>query len=299
MNLNRSDVVFIEETHKYFNGDKELIGITGIISKMLFPNKYSGISEGVLRKAAERGSIIHSKCQTFDMFGGEWDCPEVENYAKIKKDNNLVAIENEYLVTDNERVATMIDVVFEDTDDTVHLGDFKTTYSLDVESLSWQLSICARLFELQNPHLKVGKLYGIWLRGDKSKLQEVNRISDVEVDKLLDAYFSGGEYINPTLMITNTDEIKKLVEVEQFIISLKEEADALEAQKKALLDGIEKQMELNDVKRWETDNIVLTRVLPTTSVTFDAKKFKEDNPELAAKYEKKSNKKGYLKLKIK
>lgn len=299
MSLNRSDVVFIEDTHKYFNGNKELIGITGIISKMLFPNKYSGISEGVLRRAAERGSIIHSKCQTFDMFGGKWDCPEVGNYAKIKEENNLVAIENEYLVTDNERVATMIDVVFEDTDDTVHLGDFKTTYSLDVESLSWQLSICARLFELQNPHLKVGKLYGIWLRGEKSKLQEVNRISDVEVDRLMDAYFSGSEYINPTLMITNTDEIKKLVQVEQFIISLKEEADALEAQKKALLDGIEKQMELNDVKKWETDNIVLTRVLPTTSISFDAKKFKDDNPELAAQYEKKSNKKGYLKLKIK
>jgi len=296
MNLKQTDVLFVEETHKYWKCDKELIGITGIISKMLFPNKYSGISEGVLKRAAERGSLIHSKCQEYDLLGTV-DCVEVENYAKIQKESGLSPIANEYLVTDNERIATMIDVVFEAADK-VHLGDIKTTYKLDTESLSWQLSICAWLFERQND-IQVDKLYGIWLRGDKYKLVEVPRIPDIEVERLIDAYFNGEEYNSPALVKKESAELVKLAQIEEFIISLKEEADALEEQKKTLLQGIEQKMIENDVKKWETDSIILTRVLPTTSNSFDAKSFQAENPELATKYMRQTDKKGYLKLKVK
>ena len=38
--LVKSGVVFNEENHTYFLGDKQLSGITGMIKRQLFPDKY-------------------------------------------------------------------------------------------------------------------------------------------------------------------------------------------------------------------------------------------------------------------
>ena len=51
--LVKSSVVFSEENHTYFLGEKQLKGITGMISRQLFPNKYRDIPEYILKKAAE------------------------------------------------------------------------------------------------------------------------------------------------------------------------------------------------------------------------------------------------------
>ena len=63
--LKTSKVKFIEETHQYFLGKKELKGITGTLINRAFPNTYKGIPENVLMKAAERGGMIH---QAFELF---------------------------------------------------------------------------------------------------------------------------------------------------------------------------------------------------------------------------------------
>ncbi len=77
-------------------------------------------------------------------------------------------------------------IVFGKRTKKISLGDIKTTASLDREYLSWQLSIYAYLFELQNPLIKVDKLFGIWLRGNKSELVEIERKPDAEVKRLLE-----------------------------------------------------------------------------------------------------------------
>ena len=48
--LVKSSVVFSEENHTYFLGEKQLKGITGMISRQLFPNKYKDIPEYILKK---------------------------------------------------------------------------------------------------------------------------------------------------------------------------------------------------------------------------------------------------------
>ena len=54
--LVRSGVVFNEENHTYFLGEKQLKGITGMISRQLFPDKYKAVPEFILKRAAEKGS---------------------------------------------------------------------------------------------------------------------------------------------------------------------------------------------------------------------------------------------------
>lgn len=187
--LNNNGIYFDSQQHRYYYLDKELCGITGIISKRLFPNKYAWVSEDVLIAAANRGSIIHEQCELMDCFPYESQFQEVNNYKKLIDDNNLNVECSEYIVTDHERIASAIDKVFKISDNEYWLGDIKTTSRLDKKSVSWQLSIYAWLFELNNPDCKVTKLYGIWLRGDKAKLVEVERIPTDIVRDLIEFHF--------------------------------------------------------------------------------------------------------------
>ena len=64
--LVKSSVVFNEENHTYMLGEKQLQGITGMISRQLFPDKYKDVPDFVLKRAAEKGSLIHAQCQFAD-----------------------------------------------------------------------------------------------------------------------------------------------------------------------------------------------------------------------------------------
>lgn len=165
MKLIKSQVVFNPDEHTYMLGDKELSGITSVISRQLFPDKYRDVPEYVLRKAAERGTMIHSICELVDDMGITHDSDEAQGYKELKDDWGLRYECSEYLVSDNEDYASCIDKVYRENETDFTLGDIKTTYVLDKESVRWQLSIYAYLFELQNPGCNAVRLIGIWLRG--------------------------------------------------------------------------------------------------------------------------------------
>lgn len=149
--LKKSDVVFYPATHTYITpAGRMLDGITGMLSRQLFPGKYDGIDEETMRNAAERGSFIHSVCELVDSLGVEHESPEAIGYKELKETYALKHEESEYLVSDNEHFASCIDKVYRDGESTFTLADIKTTYKLDKEYVRWQLSVYAYLFERQN-----------------------------------------------------------------------------------------------------------------------------------------------------
>ena len=291
MNLTRSSVVFNEEHHTYHLDGVELSGITGILSKHLFPNKYDSVPRFVLEKAAERGSYIHGACELADSLGVIPDCEEAQNYLKLKEAHGLETIENEYLVSDNEYFASSIDVVFSD----LSLADIKTTYHFDKEYVSWQLSIYAYLFELQNPDLKANKLYGIWLRGDKAELIEVERKPSDVIKQLLDCEINGTLFNPPAL---KSDVPAKILEIQNYIIELDMMTKDLTDKRKVLLDGIHEEMIKAGVDKWKTDLISLTAKKSTTRESFDTKALKEKYPDIYNQFTRQSTVKGSLLLKI-
>ena len=182
--LHKSEVQFNQKEHTYKLNGVLLQGITGMLKRQLFLDTYKDVPEDILRKAAERGTMIHEICELVDDLGITHEAEEARSYLKLKEDNSLEYLCSEYLVSDNEHFATCIDKVYFDGE-YYHLGDIKTTYKLDVDYIRWQLSVYAYLFELQNPSLKVGKLYGIWLRGENAQLVEVQRIDKGIIENLL------------------------------------------------------------------------------------------------------------------
>ncbi|MGJ1014958.1 hypothetical protein ACR77X_13675 [Bacteroides salyersiae] len=294
--LVKSGVVFNEENHTYFLGEKQLKGITGMISRQLFPDKYKAVPEFILKRAAEKGSRIHAQCQFVDTTGFTPESVEAENYLKERTKAGYKAFANEYTVSDNEYFASNIDCVWE-KDEKISLGDIKTTASLDREYLSWQLSIYAYLFELQNPLIKVDKLFGIWLRGDKSELVEIERKPDVEVKRLLECEIKGEHFLfNAPVPVD--EKLLIPMQLVDTIIDIEVQASYIAEVQKGYKEKLKIAMRENGVKSWDAGRLRVSYTPASTGNSFDAKKFQADHPELYAKYIKKSPKADSIRITI-
>lgn len=205
--------------------------------------------------------------------------PELESYKRIKRENELTTLANEYIVTDKEHFASAIDLVLCKGDDII-LADLKTTYTLDKEYVRWQLSIYAYLFELQNPELKVSKLYALWLRDDKSEFAEVKRVEFDTIKDLLQCEVEGRKFNTPAGKANNMpSEIKT---AEKAVYTLVQQIKELETQKKELSKRLLKLMQDNDVKTYKGEYITLSRKAASTREDIDKKKLKDEYPEAYA-----------------
>ena len=232
--LQKSGIDFNSEEHRYFLNGKELCGITDIIKKHIFPNLYADIPPFILNRAAERGTMIHESIELLDSgFEPKETTQELESYKRIKHDNGLKTLENEYLVTDGENFASAIDLVLTNGGKNIILADIKTTSVLNKEYVRWQLSIYAYLFEMQNPSLKADKLFVIWLRGDKSEYAEVERIDTEIIKDLLQCEVDGRQFVNP-LAKTDADVPVAIKNAEYSVYSLVTQIKELNEKKKQL-----------------------------------------------------------------
>lgn len=299
LSLTKSPVRFSEADHRYMIEGRQLSGVTSILGAVIFHDKYEGIPQHVLDAAAQRGTEIHARCAEIDLFdsteASAYDRPEVKNYIKLKAQHGITIIANEYLVSDERRVATMIDAL----DSEGNLYDIKTTAQLDTEYLSWQLSIGAYLFELQNPELKAGRLYGIWLRGDRAELVEVERRSSEEIEELLSDYEHGivrTEAMPEELTETNNVALRMVQGYERELAYFKAMMDRIEEEKARALDTLRQTMEEAGVRQIETERIKVTLVAESRSKTFDSTRFKKEHPELAEQFLKETTRKAHVKI---
>ena len=283
MKLVKSKVVFDPDWHTYTLGEKRLSGITSVISRQLFPDKYHGVPDGVLRRAAEKGTMVHSICELVDDMGIDHDSDEAKGYKELKGEWGLAYECSEYLVSDEEHYASCIDKVYRENGTDFTLGDIKTTYVLDKEYVRWQLSVYAYLFERQNPGCKAVRLIGIWLRGSKHEIVEVERIPSGIVSELLKCDSEGKKFTNPFSVspVTLPDEYRKM---ESTIMEIVSQAKYWSDKKKELTDGVMMAMVEAGEYSWKGDNVSFTRKKDTIRKDFDKKAFEKDYPDLYNRY---------------
>ena len=295
--LKKPQATFDPASHTYALADgTPLQGITGMLSKQLFPDKYKGVDEGTLRRAAERGSFIHEACELMDELGITPGSPETASYGKIKEAHGLRHEASEYLVTDGRRFASCIDKVYRESDAAFTLADIKTTFKLDREYVRWQLSVYAFLFELQNPGATVARLAAIWLRGEQSAFEEVERIPGGTVAALLEAEAEGRQFTPPSCPLTLPEKYRQM---ERSIIETERMAKEWAAKRKELMDGIMREMVLAGAYQWEGDSIKLTRKKDGIRKSFDPKRLEKDHPDIYSAYLTETPVAGSVTLKIK
>ena len=299
-----SPVIFLPEEHRYFNPEngRYLSGITSLLSRQLFQDKYDGIPQATLDAAAAKGSAIHEECADLATFGVAGTYPETEAFARLLTREGIEPLEAEYTVSDGEHYASKIDLL----DRSLNLYDLKTTSTLDTEYVSWQLSIYARLFEMQNPGLQVGRLAAIHLRGKRAKLVRVARKSAEAVSRLLADDLAGRQYIQPDAHLSPAGSgesqegmLAKLTDIERAIIEIKTRLAQAEEQKKSLTEALYQEMDARGVYKLDSPTLSITRIADTTAETFDSKAFRADHPELYGKYLRETTRKGYVKITLK
>lgn len=299
MQLIKSQVIFNQELHTYTLNGVQLQGITGMIGRQLFSNKYANVPQSVLTKAANRGSFIHEVCELTDDLGVFHESEEAKNYNALKTLYGLRYETSEYLVSDNEHFASCIDKVYRESDYEFSLGDIKTTYQLDKEYVRWQLSIYAYLFEMQNPGCKVVRLFAIWLRGNIHELVEIERVPDNVIVDLMAAEISGLQFVNPYSVHVGSNNLPaKYQEMEQSIIEINEQAKYWADKKKELTEGVMKEMVSAGVYNWIGKSISFTRKKDSIRKDFDKKAFEKDHPDLYKEYLKETPVVGSVTLKV-
>lgn len=291
--LNDSPVRYDAIAHTYTAPDGRLLrGITGLLKERLGLATYDGVSAEVLQRAAERGTEVHRLCEEWDNIGhypeGNADA---EAYVALQADNDLRHVCSEYLVSDGHTYASPIDKVFKRGERIYDLADIKTTYKLDKEYVSWQLSIYAYFFEMQNPHLVLGNLYAIHLRGGKAKMVEVPRKTKDQIIKLL--------YTNEPMKVDPYEMPSKWREREDELIKYTHLMEVYKRKVEDIKAEMLEEMTEQGVSRWETPFVQIVRREGSRSERFDAKRFKEEHAEMYAEYVTESVTKSSITIKIK
>lgn len=280
--LNQCGVVFNEEGHTYHLDGKELQGVTGILTRRLFPDKYAGVDEEVLAKAAARGTAIHRYCQIYDELGIVTEgSVEVSNYARLRDAQGLIPVQREYIVTDGEHYASKIDAVYQGKNGGVVINDLKTTYRLDKEYVSWQLSIYAWMFERMNPGIPVEGLTATWLHDDKSQYVDIERKDNSLVEALLAADINDEpfEYYRASYDVPEyiSSVQRELANIDMSMKMLKARQDKLRAE-------ILAKMGDDHAVTIKTDIATFSRVAETKKYVFDEKHFMENHRDLYEQY---------------
>lgn len=288
------EVAFNEWLHVYTASDGHtLIGVTELMKRHGLSPDYGGISKDVLEKAAARGTAIHQLLQDYD------------DGKAVIEDENLKAYKalglkvhcSEYLVSDNDIVATFIDKVLDDCS----LADVKSTSTVHRRPLEWQLSIGAYLFELQNPGKKVPHLYCIHVRDGKAKLIEVSRIPNDAVERLLECERCGVVYSD------NPVPADAALALEEQAVVLAEQLDQIARLKLAIKETEQASAELqqrlydymteNNLDEMACELGTFVRKAPYTKKALDSTRLKKEKPELYEQYLKESEIKGSITFK--
>ena len=179
-------IEFDEQKHIYTVDGIETVSVTRIVSQ-IFPRKYEGVSEEVLKKAADYGTSVHTALQNYienrsDDYKYDLLLNGI-NYDVLEKENCIEPVSLEEMVAyvgDVPLYAGRYDM-FANVNGKKTIIDFKTTSRCDGDMLSWQLSMYAIAYEQMNKE-KIDELACIWLPRNKvGSYVSVKRLGDEEV----------------------------------------------------------------------------------------------------------------------
>lgn len=298
--LPQSRVQFIENRaeglHAYMLDLDELTGVTTVLKQVLFYDKYNGISEDVLRRAAARGTAIHEAVQAH-LLGIPYDpAPDTlefkaeaaralaswQAYERGSELQTMVETECvEYLVSNEQDIASKIDVVFKNRGGEGYtLADIKTTSEFDEEYLSWQLSIYADFFRQQTGQ-QVSMLIAMWYnrsRGVWQVIQVKDKGHDA-VQSLIDDWRKG---LQREPAKVETQYPAPVIELGQMYRDIENEIKRLTAERDEFRKGLMGLMKENGIKSVELEGFRATYIEPTERRSFDVKKLLALHPELEA-----------------
>lgn len=186
--LINNGILFKEEEHEYWLGNKQLFGITQAIQKQVAGQEYDNCPEYLIKRAGEYGSGVHKSIERLINEFEHDGTLEVEDFRKLTKGMNIESCE--YNVSDMEHWSSNIDLVTRLSDTEFGLCDIKTYSNAkltksQLTKARYQLSIYAYLFELQNKGAIVKELTVIHICNKIKKDGTINHVAElVPIDRI-------------------------------------------------------------------------------------------------------------------
>lgn len=171
------EVIFEEEGHQYYVDGSPVPSVTQFIKQVMTGDKYEGVSDSVLRQAAERGTRLHNAIEVYEQDGLESnEIQEFRDYLFLKKRFKWETLESEKMVL---LYLPQIDKVLAGRFDQLQMqgglltiADIKNTSALDKDYLALQLNLYKLAYE-QSYGKQIYQLKGIWLYGGKRKYVDI------------------------------------------------------------------------------------------------------------------------------
>lgn len=284
LRLKDCGVQFNKGEHSYKLNGQPLRGVTRRIRERLFADEYAAVDEETLMKAAARGHFVHEAIQRHDETGWEPGFEDicvsplyaaVDGYAEVMAKEQLAVVANEHLVTDGHTYASAIDIVAEKDGD-VTLIDVKTTYNVNREYVSWQLSVYAMMLEAANPGISIKRLACMWV---KVRHDIVEGVSLIEVPR------KDAELVKKMLYTEDALDYG-LAAVDAELARLNWEKAQLDEKMEAARQQVQAIMETCGLTSWKSANAAYTYKAAGTQQKFDSTAFKAAEPETYKKFTK-------------
>ena len=183
--INGHTVEYIDKTHTYIVDGVITPSVTQII-KCVFPDKYAGVSEYMLKSAGRKGTALHGVIEEYENNGLEdslkhkifklgYLIPEFKNYLFLKKKYGFIPLENEVPIVYEYKGK----VVFVGRLDQVALYqnkltiiDIKRTHTLDLMYLKMQENLY-RLGYQQSYKKDIQQLHALYLRNEDRAFKQI------------------------------------------------------------------------------------------------------------------------------
>lgn len=275
---------FDKEEHTYYLDDKKLISVTQLIKKHnLDGNFYENVDEETLKKKAERGTIVHEEIDDYIKNNNIGFTKELKDFIDFQEKEELSCLESEMIVN-NDIVAGTIDLMGIKNAN-AFIADHKTTCQINYESVSWQLSIYAYLFD-KSVYEEID-LYIFWYK-DGVKLLRVLKKPIEEIEKLLDCERKGKIYKQEITLARQELLLTQIKSFENFISELKEQEKNAQQEYDKVKEKLKEEMQKNGVKSLTLDNVKITLKDSYIKESVDSKELKKQEPLIYEKYKKES-----------
>lgn len=310
---------FNEATHTYTNDGTKLISVTQLMKKHGLSPNYDNVNPEVLNRKAKYGTLIHKEIEEYIKEGKFGFTDEVMEFIKYAKENQMEAIKSETMVC-NDIVAGTIDLLY--MENVSYIADIKTTYTLHIEAVSWQLSIYLYLylgyredgtFEAPSEN-EYNEVYGKAFHFNKEHKLNVVHIPlkpFKEIEKLMDCERKGIVYKYDIETVDN--ELSQIQTLEQVIHTLNQQVEEAKKKQEEFKSKLIEKLKEEKLTTYENNGIKITLVQPKKEVsTIDTEKMDKEivktYEEAKKKYDAEAkkyttvttkNSKEYLKITIK
>lgn len=267
--------------------------VTELLHKHGLAPKYDGISEKVLKRAANEGKKVHKDLENvLNERNYEPTTKQGESFAKWVKENLDCGVGEQKLgfVTDIITLAGTADVMGFLKDGTAFIADHKNTSQFHKEYVEWQTSLLdymARKLGTEKVNGKAlnwkgaKKLFCFLYDKETGELtvKELDKIPDEEIEKLINCEIKGEKYQRPALVV-ESELIESFEKAEKELMLIEDNYKQAKARAEEFRNKLLQLLESQKIKSWESPDrsLKVIYLAPMSKTRVDEKLLKKEFP---------------------